>query len=81
MLHDFGTKYYEYVDMRELYYLASGLSYREIGWKFYHGNVNKYIYAVRKLLKTFNLHNNKQLVVFAFQNNLISLDKLQKYFS
>lgn len=71
--------YEQIPDIRVIYYLLTGLSYREIGIKFYYHNTNKFVYKVRKLLKMFNLANRRHLVYFAVKNNLINPEKLRVY--
>jgi len=75
-----AQKLYEQIpDMRVIYYLLTGLSYSEIGIKFYYYNTNKFVYRVRQLLKMFNLANRRQLTYFAVKNNLIDTSKLEEY--
>lgn len=71
--------YEQIPDIKVIYYLLTGLSYREIGIRFYCYNTNKFIYQVRKLMKKFNLMNRKHLVYFAVKNHLIDLEKLKEY--
>ncbi len=69
---------YSYLkENQELYYLLSGLSYREIGIKFYRMNKNKYIYRIRKLMKELNMTNRRQLAFYAVKNQLISMEKIK----
>lgn len=71
--------YDEIPDLKIFYYLLTGLSYREIGIKFYYHNTNKFIYQVRKLMKQFNIANRRHLVYFAIKNNLINKEKIIEY--
>ncbi len=71
--------YDEIPDLKIFYYLLTGLSYREIGIKFYYHNTNKFIYQVRKLMKQFNIANRRHLVYFAIKNNLINKEKIVEY--
>ena len=71
--------YDEIPDLKIFYYLLTGLSYREIGIKFYYHNTNKFIYQVRKLMKQFNIANRRHLVYFAIKNNLIKKEKIIEY--
>ena len=64
-------------DIKVIYYLLTGLSYREIGIRFYHHNTNKFIYRVRKLMKKFHLVNRRHLAYFAVKNHLIDVEKLK----
>lgn len=66
-------------DIKIIYYLLTGLSYREIGIRFYYHNTNKFTYQVRKLLKKFNLANRRHLTYFAVKNNLINMEILKEY--
>lgn len=71
--------YDEIPDLKIFYYLLTGLSYREIGIKFYYHNTNKFIYQVRKLMKQFNIANRRHLVYFAIKNHLIDIKQLNNY--
>lgn len=71
--------YNEIPDIKVIYYIMTGLSYRKIGVKFYGYRTGKFVYQVRKLLKHFNLLNRRQLAYFAVKNNLVSYDKLKEY--
>lgn len=81
MYYDKKTQelYEQIPDMKVIYCLLTGLSYREIGMKFYYHDTNKFVYKVRQLLKIFNLANRRQLVYFAVKNNLIDPNKLEEY--
>ncbi len=63
--------YEQIPDIKVIYYLLTGLSYREIGIRFYCYKTNKFIYQVRKLIKKFNLISRRLLVYFALKNHLI----------
>ena len=69
--------YEEIPDIKVVYYLLTGLSYREIGIRFYYHNTNKFIYRVRKLMKKFHLANRRHLAYFAVKNHLIDVEKLK----
>lgn len=71
--------YDEIPDIKVIYYILTGLTYRQIGIKFYSFNTNKFIYQVRKLLKQFNLSNRSQLAYFAVKNDLINAEILEEY--
>ena len=75
--HDMDSEFYEIQDNPIFYYLLTGLSYREIGIRFYYHNTNKFIYRVRKLMKKFNLVNRRHLAYFAVKNHLIDAEKLK----
>ena len=64
-------------DIKVIYYLLTGLSYREIGIRFYYHNTNKFIYRVRKLMKKFHLVNRRHLAYFAVKNHLIDVERLK----
>lgn len=66
-------------DMKVIYCLLTGLSYNQIGKKFYHYNTGKFVYKVRKLLKQFNLTNRRHLTYFAVKNELINPLILERY--
>ena len=71
--------YDEIPDMKVIYCLLTGLSYRQIGVKFYHYNTGKFIYKVRKLLKQFKLANRRHLSYFVVKNELIDSNILERY--
>ena len=71
--------YDEITDTRVIYCVLTGLSYREIGIKFYGFRTGKFIYQVRKLLKHFNLANRRHLAYFTVKNNLIDPQILARY--
>lgn len=71
--------YNEIPDIKVIYCIMTGLSYRKIGVKFYGYRTGKFVYQVRKLLKQFNLLNRRQLAYFAVKNNLVNYDKLKEY--
>ena len=77
--HDMDSEFYEIQDNPIFYYLLTGLSYREIGIRFYYHNTNKFIYRVRKLMKKFHLANRRHLAYFAVKNHLINTQKLEEY--
>jgi len=60
------------IDTRILYYLASGLSYREIANKYYSRRKNKVVYEVKRLLRKFKLKNREELTIFAYVKGLIT---------
>lgn len=66
-------------DVKVLYCILTGLSYREIGIRFYSYNTNKFIYKVRTLMKVLGLRNRRQLAYFALSNNLVTAEKLSRY--
>lgn len=69
--------YEEIPDIKVIYYLLTGLSYREIGSRFYYHNTNKFIYQVRKLMKRFHIANRRHLAYFAVKNHLIDVERLK----
>ena len=71
--------YEQIPDMKVIYCLLTGLSYREIGIKFYYHNTYKFVYKVRQLLNMFNLANRRQLAYFAVKNNLINAEILKEF--
>ena len=71
--------YDEIPDMKVVYCILTGLSYRQIGIKFYGFHTGKFIYQVRKLLKHFNLANRRHLAYFAVKNELIDPQILARY--
>ena len=77
--HDMDSEFYEIQDNPIFYYLLTGLSYREIGIRFYYHNTNKVVYRVRKLMKRFSLANRRHLAYFAVKNHLINTQKLEEY--
>ena len=77
--HDMDSEFYEIQDNPIFYYLLTGLSYREIGIRFYYHNTNKVVYQVRKLMKRFSLANRRHLAYFAVKNHLINTQKLDEY--
>ena len=79
MFYDIGDRLYDVVDMKELYYLLTGLSYREIAERFYSRQTYKFIYRVRKLMKELHLQNRRQLAFYAVTNNLVSLEMFKRY--
>lgn len=79
MFYDIGDRLYDVVDMKELYYLLTGLSYREIAERFYSRQTYKFIYRVRKLMKELHLQNRRQLTFYAVKNNLVSLEMFKRY--
>lgn len=79
MFYDIGDRLYDVVDMKELYYLLTGLSYREIAERFYSRQTYKFIYRVRKLMKELHLQNRRQLTFYAVKNNLVSLEVFKRY--
>lgn len=66
-------------DMRLIYCVLNGLTYRQIGIKLYFYNENKVKYRIRQLFKMFNLTNRRHLAYFAVVNNIIDMDLLEKY--
>ena len=44
--HDMDSEFYEIQDNPIFYYLLTGLSYREIGIRFYYHNTNKVVYVI-----------------------------------
>lgn len=66
-------------DMRLIYCVLNGLTYRQIGIKLYFYNENKVKYRIRQLFKMFNLANRRHLAYFAVVNNIIDMDLLEKY--
>lgn len=66
-------------DMRIVYGVVAGLTYREIAMKYYYHQINKVVYRVRQLYKTFNLANRRHLAYFAVKNHLINAQKLEEY--
>ncbi len=79
MFYDIGDRLYDVVDMKELYYLLTGLSYREIAKRFYSRQTYKFIYRVRKLMKELHLQNRRQLAFYVIKNNLVSLEMFRRY--
>ena len=79
MKHDVDSELYLYKNNPIFYYLLEGLTYNEIARKYYCFNKNKFVYAVRKLLKRFNLTNRRQLVYFAVLNELVEI-KYAKFY-
>lgn len=81
MFYDEKTlEFYEEIpDIKVIYYLLTGLSYREIGIRFYYHNTNKFIYRVRKLMKKFHLANRRHLAYFAVKNHLVNAERLKEY--
>lgn len=76
--HELGSKYYNIQESRELYYLFLGLSYEQIGIKFYSRQKNKFIYKIRKLMKLLNVSNRRQLAYSALKNHLITPEKIKE---
>ncbi len=75
-----AQKIYEQIpDIKIIYYLLTGLSYSEIGSKFYSYDTNKFIYQVRKLMKQFNVANRRHLAYFAVENKIVDFEKLKIY--
>lgn len=66
----------KYKDRPELYYLATGMSYREIGKKFYNNKTHIFSYTIRKIMKELKLKSRKHLEVYIWVNNLIDFDKI-----
>ena len=66
-------------DIRLIYCVLNGLTYRQIGIKLYFYNENKVKYRIRQLFKMFNLANRRHLAYFAVVNNIIDMDLLEKY--
>lgn len=66
-------------DIRIVYCIVAGLTFREISIKFYSHNLNKVIYRIRQLYKIFNLVNRRHLAYFAVKNNIINFEQLEKY--
>ena len=66
-------------DMRLIYCVLNGLTYRQIGIKLYFYNENKVKYRIRQLFKMFNLANLRHLAYFAVVNNIVDMDLLEKY--
>ncbi len=66
-------------DIRIVYYVVAGLTYREIAMKYYHYQIYKVIYRVRQLYKEFDLTNRRHLAYFAVKNHLINTQKLEEY--
>ena len=66
-------------DMRLIYCVLNGLTYRQIGIKLYFYNENKVKYRIRQLFKMFNLTNRRHLAYFAVVNNIVDMDLLEKY--
>lgn len=81
MYYDKKTQelYEQIPDIKVIYCLLTGLSYREIGVKFYYHNTGKFVYKVRQLFKMFNLANRRHLTYFAFKNNLVDPQKLEEF--
>ena len=79
MFYDVGDRLYNAVDMKELYYLLTGMSYREITERFYSRQTYKFIYRIRKLMKELHLQNRRQLAFYAVKNNLVSLEMFKRY--
>ena len=75
--HDMDSEFYEIQGSPIFYYLLMGLSYREIGIRFYYHNTNKFIYQVRKLMKRFHIANRRHLAYFAVKNHLIDIERLK----
>lgn len=67
------------IDMRIIYCILAGLTFREIAVAYYHYNINKVKYRVRQLYKVFNLANRRHLAYFAVSNNIIDLEQLGNY--
>lgn len=74
-----NSELYNIQDTKELYYLLTGLTYREIGKKFYQYNTNKFVYRVKKMMKKLNLCNRRQLIYFAIKNNILVLDRIKGF--
>ena len=66
-------------DMRLIYCVLNGLTYRQIGIKLYFYNENKVKYRIRQLFKMFNLASRRHLAYFAVVNNIVDMDLLEKY--
>ena len=79
MYYDIDSKFYDIQESKELYCLLTGLSYTQIGIKFYLSNTNKFVYRIRKLMKRFNLCNRRQLAYFAVINHLITPEKIKDF--
>lgn len=76
----YRNKLYEEIpDTKVLYCVLTGLSYREIGVKFYGFKTGKFVYQVRKLMKQFHLANRRHLTYFAVNNDLIDQKILKRY--
>lgn len=76
----YQNKLYEEIpDTKVLYCVLTGLSYREIGVKFYGFKTGKFVYQVRKIMKQFNLANRRHLAYFAVKNDLIDRKILMRY--
>lgn len=76
---DTDHKFYELQERRELYFLLTGLSYREIAQEFYNLNKNKFVYKICKIMKELQLQNRRQLAYFTVKNRLVQIDKIQRY--
>lgn len=74
-----SDKFYDIQECKELYYLLTGLTYNEIGIKFYQRNTNKFIYRIRILMKILNASNRRQLAYYAVKNNLVRIEKIRTY--
>ncbi len=74
MKFDVGSEMFYLQNCQIFYLLLSGLTYTEIANKYYSRNKNKLLYTVRKLLKELELKNRRQLVFFAFANDLIKIE-------
>ena len=75
-LHDLGSIYYDINNDRVFYFLISGKTYREIAKEYYCYDLNKFIYAVRKLRERLGLRNRRQLAYFAVVNKLVDLERI-----
>lgn len=72
-------KLYELCDIKILYFLITGLSYREIAEKYYSYQFYKFNYKVRKLKKELNVQNRRQLTYCAIKNQLIEKERILEY--
>jgi len=68
----------DYENERLFLLLLKGLTYTEIANQYYQRNKNKLLYAIRKLLKKFGLHNRRQLIFYAVTNGLIQIPQKNK---
>lgn len=69
----------KYKDRPELYYLATGMSYREIGKKYYNNKTHKFSYAIKKIMKELRVSSRLHLIVYAWVNNLIDINRVKDF--
>lgn len=69
-MHDVGSKLYEYCNERIYGYLCSGMTYKEIANVYYYRDINKFLTELKRVMRGLNVQNRRQLLYFAYENNL-----------